>query len=84
MVLIVIGTSSYLIRDQQLQTQVLNQVPPIAEEITESDDCAKLSENAANECYQRLAIAEKDEALCQKMTKASMIKRCVREVELAP
>lgn len=84
MVLIVVGSSAYLIRGQQLQTQLLNQVPPVAEEIVESDDCAKLSEGAANNCYMRLAIEEKDKGICGDMSKPSLVSRCEREVELAP
>jgi hypothetical protein len=84
MVLLVVGSSAYLIRGQQLQTQVLNQVPPTAEEITEIDDCSKLSENAANNCYMRLAIENKDASICRDMSKGSLVERCEREVELAP
>jgi hypothetical protein len=84
MVLIVVGSSAYLINGQNLQTQVLNQVPPTAEEITDIDDCAKLNENAANNCYMRLAIEQKDASVCREMSKASLVTRCEREVELAP
>ncbi len=84
MVLIVVGSSAYLINGQQLQTQVLNQVPPVAEEITETDDCEKLSQNAANNCYMRLAVEKKDESICTEMSKATLIAKCEREVELAP
>lgn len=84
MVLVVVGAAAYLMKGQQLQTQLLNQVPPTAEEITEADDCAKLSEDAANTCYMRLAVEQKDNSLCSKMSKTSLISRCEREVELAP
>ena len=54
------------------------------ENVTNENDCAKLAEDEANKCYQRLSIEKQDEGICEKISKQSLIKVCKRELEFYP
>ena len=87
--LIVLGVAVGALVQQQmtgdsLQSQVLTDRATgvaVAEQQDEQD-CLKLSENAANTCFLKLALAEEDDSYCKKISKASKRRDCEREVEL--
>jgi len=56
---------------------------PKLEEVTDYEDCYKFSEFKANECFLKLALKEKDEDLCDKISKSSEIRTCKRKVQLS-
>lgn len=82
---LIVGAATILMRDQQVyQTQVLQQQEVTAGPTEESvENCRLLSEQAANECYQRLAIAEQDSEICEEISTTSQREVCRREVELS-
>jgi hypothetical protein len=68
-----------------LRTQLLDSSSSsVTSSIPPADDCSKLAEEAANECYAELALRDKDASVCDQITKASEKKSCQREVELTP
>ena len=82
--LVVVGSIIlYLYMGGNLRTSILKSTSPGQQETT-VDDCGKLSEDAANDCFQRLAVREKDAAVCDRISKSSQKKSCQREVELTP
>ena len=66
-----------------LSTSILRSASPQGQKST-VEDCAKLSQDAANGCYLEIAIQKKDASVCDKITKSSERKSCQREVELTP
>ncbi len=69
--------------DAQLKSQLLRNEPPVeVKKPSVSDDCQKLSEDLANECYFQLAMEKKDASYCENISKVSIQELCVREVEL--
>lgn len=65
-----------------LSTQLLNTTDSPTDTTT-FDDCIILSEKSANDCYQDIAVREKDASVCDQISKPSLKKVCQREVQLS-
>lgn len=67
------------------KSQLLVEPSPstIQVEITDYKECLKFSEFKANECLIELALKEKDEKICDKISKNSEQRKCQRALELS-
>lgn len=82
--LLILGIFFLIQRSVSLKSQLITEPSPVVSEkpVIDTSSCERLSEDQANECYERFALNEKDEELCEKITKYSRRKECEREVEL--
>lgn len=65
-----------------LRSQLLGVNTTTAVPAQSVENCQLMAETAANDCLLQLAIAEKDDAVCDSISKPSQREKCQREVEL--
>jgi hypothetical protein len=71
-------------RAANLKSQLIVEPVPALSEKPRADtsSCERFSEDQMNDCYESIALKEKDADICDKITKTTRRKECEREVEM--